>query len=1232
MNTRSSKHPNNKTKSPNLQGRGTPSSGAKQTGRGRSTGQRGGRDRGRGRGRGRGRSSGRGRGKGISNSTIDNNQSTLTAFCTPNKSDSNTEGKFSTKRKSGKQKLKNSTLSRNSNTSTDTQVEKKRDTRNSPECPKMNKLIDEVNDAKENLDQLTTPDDDVKKSNDENTNSPTQLTHKDTYDSPGGDKDLMKEEKSQSEDDDEEEIYSDGTDEDDIIIGGEANETDEEIGATELVDSEEEDSPVTNFKRLIKSPTPSKQVNKTINGIPVTVLQDAKQIQLKNANCKVQKKLFEEIITLPEGSNNQIESEEFPLDYNSNDHIVEYQEELETNENKNNSNENEIRTNITTSTKTTTTELTLQQQCDIDNKCNTHDSIIQEKDPETSTNKHKNYSRNNEILEIVDSTAKPADKSQKSTQGDTDNVSSTRPAESKDKDTEANSPNLIVEQPKLKSDTGNKCSTHNKEKSNKKGTNNTPLKKTAIQNKKKKKKNNKKQSKVDFLVHQHQQKHQGETQDDENTITSDKTSHYMKKNEADKHVPPDYIRYRLGVQLEKVDLKTLLSSKKEATAVNPLVRYQDALKQLFAFIFSFDRDAKFISWKCSDKYTSISANPDTFPTDLEKIATYFNGYRSNLNEAYKNYFRFCLHTPNWDNLWTETKLMEWSDLHSYTFSKCIIQSENARSIGWLLYSLSFTNLEAITSHMTAKTDFEWGLKITAPANDTKKAWKDRLKAYEVFVPLTKVATAKTLISNTFASHQGVKPRLVFEDCYIFVGNQRKQKKDKLSKFHSQMVGRQSFRQNNINTFFITCIVNDVDIRITTRNKEEWTLREMILNLKAKNTEFGDDRLFLSMDFSNDSGKVWFNSVRGEGGPGYFLSTFTWNAEQAELVSEGLGAYLGRLYGKTGLHKYISEDHWQTVSQWSWNKKDQEFDPPELKTTANNILHDPNAKVMQRWYDKQQQLAEEQKEKEHNKSIKINDSFNQNEEKEELNVQSLQNRDNEVLVQEETIVKENFDKFIEESQSIRDIAKSIHSGYISISSSSAVSTPSKLSTFTDLKKHRAYEIMKGEQFEDMDSVTDPNTNEARIKTVIQNQDQQSVSSSITGITDNTGNRTGAEVDTYSDASQKTLPSSASLQSFKESELDKLIDGNQMTIEELERTVHAATAQWRLRASQKAARYIAIAKEKAQQKTDENNKLSKPETDLENTSPVKGKQKIDQDEDFLSHNSNQSNSNCDAVSQQ
>ena len=137
------------------------------------------------------------------------------------------------------------------------------------------------------------------------------------------------------------------------------------------------------------------------------------------------------------------------MDHNDNDHIAEYQEEFERNENENKSNDKDNGTKITTSTITIITNLPRQQQCDIDNKSNTHDLIIQEKEQEPITKKHKNYSSDNDILEIVDSTAKPADKSQTLTQGDTDNLRSTRPAESKDKDTEANSSNLIVEQPKL---------------------------------------------------------------------------------------------------------------------------------------------------------------------------------------------------------------------------------------------------------------------------------------------------------------------------------------------------------------------------------------------------------------------------------------------------------------------------------------------------------------------------------------------------------------------------------------------------------------------------------------------------------------------------------------------------------------------------------------------------------------------------------------------------------------
>ena len=80
--------------------------------------------------------------------------------------------------------------------------------------------------------------------------------------------------------------------------------------------------------------------------------------------------------------------------------------------------------------------------------------------------------------------------------------------------------------------------------------------------------------------------------------------------------------------------------------------------------------------------------------------------------------------------------------------------------------------------------------------------------------------------------------------------------------------------------------------------------------------------------------------------------------------------------------------------------------------------------------------------------------------------------------------------------------------------------------------------------------------------------------------------------------------------------------------MERNVNATTAQWRLRASQKAERYIALARKKAQQQQGENNdKLSKPEIDKRNKSPVKGKQK--EQESSLPNNSKQSDSYCDTV---
>ena len=90
--------------------------------------------------------------------------------------------------------------------------------------------------------------------------------------------------------------------------------------------------------------------------------------------------------------------------------------------------------------------------------------------------------------------------------------------------------------------------------------------------------------------------------------------------------------------------------------------------------------------------------------------------------------------------------------------------------------------------------------------------------------------------------------------------------------------------------------------------------------KSTNTEFGDNRLFLLVDITNDGERVWFNGVRDNCGPGHFLSAFTWNYEQAELVSDGLGAYLSRkssiIKNETMVKGKKNKEIWMA----GWNKR------------------------------------------------------------------------------------------------------------------------------------------------------------------------------------------------------------------------------------------------------------------------------------------------------------------------
>ena len=91
----------------------------------------------------------------------------------------------------------------------------------------------------------------------------------------------------------------------------------------------------------------------------------------------------------------------------------------------------------------------------------------------------------------------------------------------------------------------------------------------------------------------------GTQQDDLNTVASDETSRNMNKRDEGKVVPPTYIRYRLGVQLDKLTISAILNDDNSGDKeLNPAQRCREVFIELLSFVRSnIDPNALFISWK-----------------------------------------------------------------------------------------------------------------------------------------------------------------------------------------------------------------------------------------------------------------------------------------------------------------------------------------------------------------------------------------------------------------------------------------------------------------------------------------------------------------------------------------------------------------------------------------------------------------------------------------------------------
>ena len=377
----------------------------------------------------------------------------------------------------------------------------------------------------------------------------------------------------------------------------------------------------------------------------------------------------------------------------------------------------------------------------------------------------------------------------------------------------------------------------------------------------------------------------------------------------------------------------------------------------------------------------------------------------------------------------------------------------------------------------------------------------------------------------------------------------------------ELVGRHKFQLTYIDFVPVNIIVKSINNKIALRDKKSLlSIREMILNITSRDTKYGVQKLFQSVDFVPNPTKVWFNKVKGEGSACYYLTYYKWAEGEALHTAEGLGAYLGKQYGHEGIYSSFSADHWNYVKTWKWNVRKQKFDTPQEMNLAENVMYDPTATIMKA-------VQEET-------LLDTGDNPNAIEGKgitEEVQNGNTGNEDDVNVLNDEPTerqVNEPAPYIYNESTAnlALEIAQSIQSA--SSMSSSAVSEESP--TLSQLAMRRASELAQGQADEECNSVGVIGTEMKNIQQVYQ-RDDASTTSSMTDITNNTVNN--SYYNTFNDnASVTSYDTSLSLTSIGDQELDKHIDAS-MSTEELEQSIGKAMKENQRKNQRKANMYLA-----------------------------------------------------------
>jgi hypothetical protein len=442
-----------------------------------------------------------------------------------------------------------------------------------------------------------------------------------------------------------------------------------------------------------------------------------------------------------------------------------------------------------------------------------------------------------------------------------------------------------------------------------------------------------------------------ESEDDENTVDSSRSTQYNKKA-SNKQIPPRCIRYQIGIDITHTDIKILqreFEGKKEYKKIvlDVFSRIRDHLIELVKEIKYLDKQAKIISWKNKDTYDVLEGNAEDIPATASGLGQFFEGMRLKREQG-RQYLRFRLHASKNANK-LEAQISEWARLADYSFYRCVIQAEHSVSIGWLLYSSQYTNTQYLSNYLQRMTGFEWGFRIGSITKSDEHEdgkpvqWKNRMKALLVYVPTHKAEVAVTKISNFLQAKPTEENEVTqFYQRFLFIQPENTMVDVNSRLQYKHIINRQKAHLSAIKSKFILSVDIDIDTKVDTK-VGQLSLRELILGIKTR--QDGDIwepfPLFHSIDFCPDSSKIWTGNSMGPGGPGHVITYYNAVESEALQMIRGLGVFLGKLYGYDNILECFTSDHWQSLEGWAFSKKKWRFITPESRQMSNNLQLDPN---------------------------------------------------------------------------------------------------------------------------------------------------------------------------------------------------------------------------------------------------------------------------------------------------